>query len=131
MRAASASRGVRSVHRAGAVLVFALVVLVHVFGCAHGPTAAEHVRTDALALTAPAACEPPPGHPKAPSHGTESHCCTEDAPLLQSAPDHGTAVTTAAPADLPAAPALPHLSGTPPPPLSPGNDRARLGVWRT
>ncbi|MET8977112.1 hypothetical protein ABZX85_15965 [Streptomyces sp. NPDC004539] len=138
MRAASVSRGSHSAHRAGVVLALALITLVHVFGCAHGPTAAEPSRADTLVLMSSAAC-----HPHAAElphqHGTESHCSDSDDPPVHPPRDYdptgslgpGTAAG-AVPAAAPAAAAsLPHLAGAPPPPLPPGNDRARLGVWRT
>ncbi|MGJ5894208.1 hypothetical protein ACSCBZ_19930 [Streptomyces niveiscabiei] len=133
MRAVSISRDTRSVHRAGAALVLALVTLLHVLCCAHGPTAAEPLRADALTVSSSVACDPHrPGHG---SHGGSSHCVDADEPTVQPPRDHPTgplAPVTAVPAVLhPAAAPLPRLSGTPPPPLPPGNDRARLGVWRT
>ncbi|MFM9441270.1 hypothetical protein [Streptomyces acidiscabies] len=138
MRAVSISRDTRSVHRAGAALVLALITLVHVFGCAHGPTAAEPLRADTLVLMSSTACDPHTSGP-VPHHGGPAPCWDSDDPPIHPPRDYDPtgslapgAPATAVPAVLPpAAPPLPHLSGAPPPPLPPGNDRARLGVWRT
>lgn len=132
MRAASISRDTRSALRAGAVLALALITLLHVLCCAHGPTAAEPLRTDTLTVASSLACDPHrTGHGP---HGS-SHCVDADEPTVQPTRDHPTgplAPVTAVPAVLhPVTTPLPHLSGAPPPPLPPGNDRARLGVWRT
>ncbi|HEY8983230.1 MAG TPA: hypothetical protein VIU15_27085 [Streptomyces sp.] len=131
MRAASASRGSRSAHRAGAVLLFALIALVHVLCCAHGPTSTESSRKDSLVMTE--SCDVHGAdHP---SHGAQEHCEDSDAPAVHPSRDHdptgAVAPATASGALHQATASLPRLSGTPPPPLPPGNDRARLGVWRT
>ncbi|WP_416973048.1 hypothetical protein [Streptomyces sp. 4F14] len=132
MRAVSVSRDTRSAHRAGAALLLALVAVLHLLCCAHGPTAAEPLRADALVVVSSVACDPHrSGHVH---HGGASHCWDADVPTVQPTRDHPVgplAAITAVPAVLlPTAAPLPHRAGAPPPPLPPGNDRARLGVWR-
>ncbi|HEY8983563.1 MAG TPA: hypothetical protein VIU15_28800, partial [Streptomyces sp.] len=79
MRAAPVSRGSRSARRAGAGLLLALITLVHVLCCAHGPTSGEASRADSLVVAA-AVCDPhEAGHP---SHGSQEHCEDADEPAV-------------------------------------------------
>ncbi|WP_159042106.1 hypothetical protein [Streptomyces sp. TP-A0875] len=146
MRAGSDVRGNRSVRGTGAVLVVLLAALVHLLGCAHGPTPGPAPRADALAA-APAAPggllppEPPraeaAGH-GAPASGTWSPCGDADQPTVRGPrePEPAGAGLSAAPAaGAPAvlSPAAPGQPSGPARAAAPdaGRTRAGLGVWRT
>ena len=69
------------------MLVLALITLLHVLCCAHGPTAAEPLRTDTLTVASSVACDPHrTGHEP---HGS-SHCVDADEPTVQPTRDHPT-----------------------------------------
>ncbi|WP_275461636.1 hypothetical protein [Streptomyces noursei] len=146
MRAGSLTRGGCSVPRAGAVLAVLLTALLHVLGCAHGPTADPALRADAplFASSAPHRQLPADG-PRATTAGRSApapdqgpHGCTLDPPTVQP-PRDGGPVAWPVVAPLPAGPAglrpgVPpsalHPSRAPSPASSDGSTRALLGVWR-
>ncbi|GAA2643912.1 hypothetical protein GCM10009864_01910 [Streptomyces lunalinharesii] len=132
--------------RAGAVLAVLLTALLHVLGCAHGPTADPALRADAplyassaphrqLPADGPQATRPGRGAP-APDRGP--HCCSLDQPTVQP-PRDGGPVAWPVVAALPAGPAglhpgvepsVLHPARAPSPAPSDGSTRALLGVWR-
>ncbi|MFD7863122.1 hypothetical protein [Streptomyces sp. NPDC059783] len=139
MRARPDSRGIRSVPGAGAVVCVLLAALLHVLGCAHGPTAVSPLRADTLPSAAAAQVLCGPAAPTVPdTPAPEAHCPGLDQPVLQAPPvpepaaagPGGTWSGPAAPAPVRAAPARPRdVPGRPEPPA--GRGRAALGIWRT
>lgn len=125
--------------RAGAVLVVLLTTLLHVLACAHGPVAADALRADSLLIAAPVACAPAQSSQTSPTRDADGHCWGLDEPTTQPpraagpvdppVPDVLASALLAARA--PAAPAAPHPSPPAPPAPAAGQERARLGVWRT
>ncbi|MFF8594515.1 hypothetical protein ACF061_24300 [Streptomyces sp. NPDC015220] len=147
MRAGALVRGDRSVGWTGAVVVVLLAALVHLLGCAHGPTPVHAPRADALSSARAASCaqflpEPPrtaaTGH-DAPVPDEWCHCRGLDQPAVRTPREGeptGAGLLTALPTD-PAggsstlAPAALRPGG--PRSTAPSGERARagLGVWRT
>lgn len=140
-------RGNRSVPRAGVVVVVLLAALLHVLGCAHGPTTAPALQTDALVRASSTTCgqrTPDPHRETTAGAGTPApsdtvHCWGLDQPTVQSPRAEGLTraglpdVFFAGSADI--RPTVPVLAvdqtRRPPTGCSPRQTRASLGVWRT
>lgn len=144
MVAGSVLRADRPVPRAGAALVVLLAALIHLLGCAHGPTPTGIGRADSLlATTASWARASTPADDaserSAPRPGeNREHCWGGDVPTVQPPRDIASPVPAAH--SVPASAADTGMLGPakpgPPPgsaqrPARPGRARARLGVWRT
>ncbi|MGC4971666.1 hypothetical protein ACLQ2D_02005 [Streptomyces sp. DT199] len=146
MLADAVSRSSHPGVRTGAALLVLMAALMHLLACAHGPTSAAAGRTDTFLAVSPPCAQPPepPADPAArqtaPAPGNGERCWGLDEPSVQPPRDITRAVQAvqdALPAD--------HLSALPPSPvpqyeqsgrsecgLPPtGQERARLGVWRT
>ncbi|MGW3953495.1 hypothetical protein ACWEKM_21870 [Streptomyces sp. NPDC004752] len=129
---------------AGAALVLLLAVLVHLLGCAHGPTFAGPAPADTplLAGAAYGRVSPPSAvpvtQPAPPSGDDLAHCEDGDEPTVLPPRDiaspvpaaDGTTPPTAADDKLPA-PRTGPPAGPAPGTDTAGRSRARLGVWRS
>ena len=138
-------RGGHSSVRTGAVLLVLLAALMHVLGCAHGPTPTSAPRVDAVPV-ASADCAHVSGQPQEPAgehaptapDGT-GHCVGPDEPTVQPPRDIGGTAqpgeTTAHAAHVavltPPAPRLGRSTASQSGTLSTTQARASLGIWRT
>lgn len=144
MVAGSVLRADRPAPRAGAALVVLLAALIHLLGCAHGPTATGIGTADTLLATTAswARASTPAGdasEQSAPRPGeSQEHCDGGEEPTVQPPRDIAPPVPAAngvlpSGADTgvlgPPGPGLP--PGSARRPARPGRARARLGVWRT